>query len=119
MLIAGAGGFAGTCCRFLTGRLCLALWHGAFPLGTFAVNMLGCFAIGLFAGLLQRCQTMQPGLLALLITGFCGGFTTFSAFADDIFRLGYRDQWLIAAAYTAASIIIGIALVILGRYIAK
>lgn len=48
MLIAGCGGFVGTCGRFLVGKWCSGIFHGPFPMGTFMVNLIGCFLIGLF-----------------------------------------------------------------------
>ena len=79
MLIAGCGGFVGTCGRFLVGKWCSGIFHGAFPMGTFMVNLIGCFIIGLFFGLLEKAHVMTPGENVLLITGFCRGFTTFSS----------------------------------------
>lgn len=67
------------------------MFHGSFPMGTFLVNIIGCFIIGLFFGLLEKANVMTSGENALLITGFCGGFTTFSSFADDIWVLGKRE----------------------------
>ena len=78
MLLAGAGGFIGTCGRFLVGKWSSAMFHGAFPMGTFLVNIIGCFIIGLLFGLLEKAHVMTPGENVMLITGFCGGFTTFS-----------------------------------------
>lgn len=54
MLLAGAGGFVGTCGRFLIGKWSSAMFHGAFPMGTFLVNIIGCFVIGLLFGLLEK-----------------------------------------------------------------
>ena len=90
MLIAGAGGFAGTCSRFLIGKWTAGIYHGAFPMGTFLVNVIGCFIIGLLLGLIEKTHVMTPEENVLLITGFCGGFTTFSAFADDMWGLGHK-----------------------------
>lgn len=73
MLIAGAGGFVGTCGRFLIGKWSSGMYHGAFPMGTFLVNIIGCFIIGLLFGLLEKAHVMTPGENVLLITGFCGG----------------------------------------------
>ncbi|MDE5636801.1 MAG: fluoride efflux transporter CrcB, partial [Alistipes sp.] len=88
MIIAGLGGFVGTCLRFLTGKLCHVVWaHSAFPWGTFAVNVVGSFLIGILFGLAEKNNVISPSMNVLLITGFCGGFTTFSSLADDMFLL--------------------------------
>lgn len=115
MLIAGAGGFVGTCGRFLIGKWSSATWHGAFPMGTFLVNIIGCFIIGLFFGLLEKANVMTTSENVLLITGFCGGFTTFSSFADDIWVLGNKGDWVTFGVYLGLSVIIGIGLVWAGR----
>ncbi len=60
MLIAGAGGFVGTCGRYLVGKWCAGMFHGPFPMGTFLVNIIGCFIIGLFFGLLEKAHVMTP-----------------------------------------------------------
>lgn len=119
MLIAGAGGFVGTCARYLTGRLCAAWWCGLFPLGTFTVNLLGCFVIGLVVGFLEKTNLLTPNHSLLLVTGFCGGFTTFSAFANEIYTLASRQAYVTAAIYLILSIVLGIALVALGRSIPR
>lgn len=119
MIIAGCGGFVGTCCRFLIGKWSSAMFHSSFPLGTFLVNIIGCFIIGLLFGLLEKANLMTPGKNVLLITGFCGGFTTFSTFADDMWELGSKGDWGTFAAYLAASVIIGILLVWAGRAIIR
>lgn len=115
MLIAGAGGFVGTCGRFLIGKWSSGMYAGSFPMGTFLVNIIGCFIIGLFFGLLERAHVMTAGENVLLITGFCGGFTTFSSFADDMWVLGSKGDWVTFGIYLAASVIFGILLVWAGR----
>ncbi len=119
MLIAGAGGFAGTCCRFLVGRWCSTLFHMTFPVGTFLVNIIGCFLIGIVLGMLEKSAVMSTTMRLLLVTGFCGGFTTFSAFADELWRLGNKGEWGITAFYLASSVIVGIFLVGLGRILVR
>lgn len=119
MLIAGLGGFVGTCLRFLTGRLCQMLSSGLFPWGTFAVNIVGSFLIGVLFGLSERANLLSPSMSALLITGFCGGFTTFSTFADDMFLLLQQRHWLLFGGYIVGSIALGLAMVWLGRSIVK
>jgi CrcB protein len=119
MLIAGLGGFMGTCLRYLTGRLC-HLWElGGFPLGTFVVNIVGSFIIGALLGLAERNNFITPTMNVLLVTGFCGGFTTFSSFADDIFLLMQQRNWTIFAIYTSLSIILGVFFVWIGRSAVK
>ncbi len=119
MLIAGAGGFAGTCGRYLVSRFCAFTIPGAFPTGTLAVNLIGCFAAGILFGLAEKADVMSPGAAALLVTGFCGGFTTFSTFANDMWKLSDKGDWLILALYLAASIIGGFLLVCAGRAIIR
>lgn len=115
MLIAGCGGFIGTCGRFLIGRWCRYLFHGIFPLGTFAVNLIGCFIIGLLVGLLEKTHLISSNYSIILITGFCGGFTTFSSFADDMWVLGSKGDWGTFALYIILSVVFGILLVWGGR----
>ncbi len=115
MIIAGCGGFIGTCGRFLIGKWASGMYHGAFPMGTFLVNIIGCFIIGPFFGLLERAHVMTPGENVLLITGFCGGFTTFSSFADDMWVLGSKGDWVTFALYLGLSVVLGVLLVWGGR----
>jgi CrcB protein len=115
MLIAGCGGFIGTCLRFLTGKLCAHLSHGAFPWGTFVVNVVGSFLIGVLFGLAEEKGILSSQMSLLLITGFCGGFTTFSTFADDIFLLLQKGNFGLFAAYVSLSLVVGVLMVWAGR----
>ena len=119
MVLAGLGGFVGTCGRFLVGKWSAMFFQGNFPLGTFLVNVVGCFCIGLFYGMLDRMQVMGQEERLLLITGFCGGFTTFSTFANDIWSLGGKGEWLTCMLYLLASIIVGVLMVWAGRTIVR
>ena len=115
MLIAGAGGFAGTCLRYLIGVFAKKWGSGAFPLGTFIVNALGCFIIGVVSGLSEKSGILNSNHVILLATGFCGGFTTFSAFANEAWILGSKGDMLMSLLYVSASIIAGILCVWIGR----
>lgn len=119
MILAGCGGFIGTCGRYLVGRLASAMFHGDFPSGTFLVNMAGCFVIGLLFGLMEKTNVMTADESVLLVTGFCGGFTTFSSFAGDILNLGNKGDWITSAVYLCASVIFGVLLVWGGRAIVR
>ena len=92
LAIFAAGGI-GTLLRYGIGRLAPAT---VFPWGTFVVNMLGCFLFGVFVGLLSS-HRLAPEWKPILLAGFCGGFTTFSAFAFDNLRLIESKQWTLLA----------------------
>lgn len=119
LLLVGAGGFAGACARYIVARWCSILHFCNFPFGTFLVNILGCFLIGLLTGLIEKTGALSPERSLLLITGFCGSFTTFSTFASEIFGMGNRGEWLSAFTYMALSIIIGLMLVYAGRTLVR
>ncbi len=119
MLIAGLGGFIGTCLRYLVGKLCHAVCASAFPWGTFAVNIIGCFIIGIFFGLAEKAHVLSASMNVFLITGFCGGFTTFSSLADDMYLLLAGKHWLYFSLYVVLSFLLGLLLVWLGRSLIK
>ena len=119
MLIAGLGGFVGTCLRFLTGRLCHVLCVSAFPWGTFAVNIVGSFIIGVLFGLAEKTNLLTSSMNVLLITGFCGGFTTFSSLADDMFVLLQQRHWLLFGTYVLATFALGLLMVWCGRSVVR
>ena len=119
MIIAGLGGFIGTCLRFLTGKFFHAVPTSAFPWGTFSVNVIGSFLIGIFFGLAERSNVISPSMNVFLITGFCGGFTTFSSFADDMYLMLQQRHWLSFGLYVGLSFLLGLAMVWLGRSMVK
>ena len=106
------GGGLGSLARYLLG---LVLPARAFPLGTFCVNVLGCFFIGYLAATLARDNAT---LRALCISGFCGGFTTFSTFSLGIVQRWQAGYYLVPTLYLAASLICGIAAILGGMALA-
>ena len=94
-----AGGAAGAAARFLVGTIAGGPW------GTFAVNVIGSFILGLFAGLMALSWNPAPEFRAFLTVGLLGGFTTFSAFSLDVVLLAERGRLELAAAYLASTVI--------------
>ena len=119
MLLAGLGGFFGTCLRFLTGKFAHFICQSAFPWGTFTVNVAGSLLIGIFFGLAERNNLISSSMQLFLITGFCGGFTTFSTFSDDLFLLLQQKQGLYFVLYLGLSLLLGLLMVWAGRSIVK
>ncbi|MGM9802542.1 MAG: fluoride efflux transporter CrcB [Muribaculaceae bacterium] len=118
-LIAGAGGFIGSSCRYLMGRLTAHLTMTHFPIATLAVNVLGCLIIGILFGIAERANIVSQNMSLLLITGFCGGFTTFSTFSNEMFLMIQSRQWMHCTLYFSLSVICGLAMVWLGRIIVQ
>ena len=86
-----------------------------FPWGTFVVNVVGSLLIGIFFGLAERGNVISASMNVFLITGFCGGFTTFSSFSDDIYLLLQQRHWVLGAVYVVSSLALGLAMVWAGR----
>jgi CrcB protein len=112
-----AGGAGGAVARYLVSGwvqrarplAALGRWGPALPWGTFAVNLTGCFAMGLLAGLLQERFVVAPEARALLLIGVLGGYTTFSSFALETLRLAQDGSFLPAAANVLGSVVLCLA----------
>ena len=103
------GGGIGSALRYGVGRAALVMAGPNFPLGTLAVNLLGCTLMGaLVAWLAWRDLGIDASMKLFLATGLLGGFTTFSAFALDAVTLWQRGEALTAAAYAAGSVVLSI-----------
>lgn len=107
VLLVGAGGFIGAASRYLLGGWILHHSVGAkFPWSTFAVNVLGCLVIGILSASAEKFHFIGPSARLFLITGLLGGFTTFSAFGFETFFLLRRGEWIVAALYASASVMV-------------
>jgi CrcB protein len=107
ILIIGAGSFLGGIVRYLLSLAIQSRVPAAFPYGTFAVNVIGCFLIGVAYELFDL-DKMSLDWRLFLATGVLGGFTTFSAFSNETVGL-LRDGYVaVAVWYVALSVIIGL-----------
>jgi fluoride exporter len=119
LFIIGTGSFLGGISRFLVSKSIQNMAISAFPYGTFVVNMTGCFLIGLFYGLSERNQLISPEWRMFLTVGFCGGFTTFSTFANENFAMLRDGNILSVALYASLSVFVGICATYFGNLSTK
>lgn len=119
LLIAGTGGFIGTILRFLVSRYFQENTFSLFPWGTFTVNIVGSLLIGIFYGMSERGNLLNPEMRIFLTVGICGGFTTFSSLTNDAFMLLQEKDWFKLSLYASLSFFLGLVAVYLGRTIIK
>ena len=109
--------------RYLIGEALPLRTTTSFPLATLVVNVVGCFAAGFIAHLALTQSDFSPTIRALLLTGICGGFTTFSAFSLETVRMVEAGASARAAGYVALSLILGLLAIagglMLGRVVTK
>ena len=123
LLLVCLGSFFGGGMRYLVALLCSKMsesanvTHGAFPWGTFAVNIAGCLLIGFLSGMAAT-DYLPPRWKMVLITGFCGGFTTFSTFMNENYLLA-KGHTAMLVAYTVASLVLGMAALTAGHKLAS
>jgi CrcB protein len=119
ILIIAIGGSIGSVARYLTVKGVDEKMNTAFPYGTLTVNLVGSFLIGLFYVLAVRKTGMTENWRLFLGAGFCGGFTTFSAFAWENFSLFQQKMLGTAFLYTSVSLVAGFSALALGAWIAR
>ena len=117
LVAVGAGGFLGATSRYLIGRLLGRIWNRDFPLGTFVVNMLGSFALGLLMGHPYFISTLVDGSIRIALSvGFMGSFTTYSTLMYESFMLAERGKLSLSAINIFLSILGGLFLAWLAIY---
>ena len=119
LLYIGIGGFLGAVSRYLVSGLFQKWLDKPFPVGTLAVNVIGCFLIGLLSGLSQGRQLFTPEMRLFLFIGFLGGLTTFSTFIYEIFTFARDGQIIPSLANLTLHLVLGIAAIWAGFAISR
>ena len=118
VLLVGAGGFIGSVLRYtVSGLVHRAIPFSGFPYGTLVVNLVGCLAIGLLAGLAESRQVIGPELRIFLFLGLLGGFTTFSTFAYEGVELIHHGEFAKMLASVMVHVLVGFTAVWFGHAI--
>ncbi len=118
LLLVFVGGGFGSALRYLIGKW-LNNPQDGIPYGTFVANILGSLLIGILLGFAAKNEALSENHTLLLATGFCGGFTTFSAFAYENHIFLKSGDFVSFALYTIASFILGFLAVFAGVYMVK
>jgi len=113
LLIVGLGGFVGSSARYLLSGWVYRMGEG-FPYGTLVVNVAGCLAIGLLAGMAETRSVLDPQMRLFLLIGLLGGFTTFSTFAYETLALANDAEMLKAFLNTTLQVGLGLGAAWLG-----
>ena len=115
IIAVGSGGFIGAASRYLLARgVEFYVPDSNFPFAIAAVNIIGCFLIGLLAGLFEIKQWVSPELRLFVFVGLLGGFTTFSTFINESFMLWSRGEIVLSILNIGAQITLGLVFVWLG-----
>jgi CrcB protein len=114
------GGAVGTGCRYgLSSLIYSRIERPAFPYANLVINVSGSFAIGLLSELFDGRELISPTTRAALLTGFLGGYTTFSSFSYETFSLIRDGEWFRATLNSVGSVLLGLAAVWLGLRLAQ
>ena len=116
LLAIAAGGAIGSVARYLLTGLVARLSGPAFPLGTFVVNVIGCFAFGALAGITSSRFSISPATRLFWFTGILGGFTTFSSYAFESVALVREGHVLAAGVNVAGQVVVGLVALAAGYY---
>ena len=115
-ILVARGGGIGACLRYGAG-----LWwfrpSMSFPWQTWWINIIGCFAAGIFFAFSQKFPVLQQEARLFLMVGILGGFTTFSSFGLETFQLFRQGQTVLALSYALSSLVVGVIVLGIGFYL--
>lgn len=117
VLFVALGGAVGSLLRYLLSLVIPKV--AGFPWPTLIANVCGCLLIGIFSGLFMKCGGFSPNLKLFLITGFCGGFTTFSTFANENIALLQSGKVGMFVVYALTSFVVGLAACAAGLWLMR
>lgn len=117
ILAVGSGGFAGSVLRFLVYKYFENPQSTGWPWGTMAVNVIGSLIAGILFGISEKTNLLPETLSLFLLVGFCGGFTTFSAFALDNLKLFQEGEFTQNFLYISSTILFGVLAIFIGHYL--
>ncbi len=118
LLTVGSGGFIGSVLRYLVYRYFEDPRDTGLPWGTIAVNVIGSLLAGFLFGISEKTNLIPETLSLFLLVGFCGGFTTFSAFALDNVKLFQEGAFTQNFLYITTTILFGVLAIFIGHYMA-
>jgi fluoride exporter len=119
LLVVAAGGALGSMGRYLATIYISRTTNLTFPMGTFVVNITGCFLIGILFGLFAKHAVMTTDWRLFLITGICGGYTTFSSFSLESIALFRQGSYTYFLLYIIGSVILGLLATIAGMTLTR
>ena len=119
IILVGLGGGLGSMARYVCQKWVADNYAPHFPWGTFAVNIIGCLVIGIFWGLAFKSFATNESWKLFLMTGLCGGFTTFSAFTLEGIGLIREQRLVLFFSYIAVSVLLGLLATYIGMKITR
>jgi len=119
LLAVAGGGAIGALARYQLTLWVFARWPGAFPSGTFLVNVVGCLLLGVVGGALDLRTEAHPALRLFLGVGILGAFTTFSTFELETVYALERGDVAVALGYVVGSVVLGFAAVVAGLHVGR
>ena len=117
IILVFVGGGLGSALRFLLGRWIAGLYHHSFPLGTLMVNVSACLVLGILIGLADHRQMLTAHSRLFWTVGFCGGFSTFSAFSQETFGLLQNGFMATSVLYVGLSLVLCLGATYLGVFL--
>ncbi|MBQ9763726.1 MAG: fluoride efflux transporter CrcB [Phascolarctobacterium sp.] len=119
LIVVAIGGAVGSVSRYLLGNYISKNYHGSYPIGTFFINIVGCFLMGLFMSSLIQKEIVDTTWRLFLCVGLLGGFTTFSSFGYEALTMLSNGKLMMAGMYAGCSVVAGLFAALTGMLAAK